>query len=363
MSLSLYVDGERWRTHLRRTLTDLPGLVPVAKGNGYGFTNGRLARRTAWLGCDTIAVGTYDELGDVSSRFDGDLLVLSPWRPFLDDARRHAVDPRVLHTVGRLADLAELVALGSSSTAGRPRVVLERATSMRRHGLDADGLRAAAELCAQGGVRLEGVSLHLPLPGSSHLDEVQRLLEDVVAAGLARGSSTGEPTTVWASHLLADELGTLTSRWPDLRFRQRVGTDLWLGDPDALHPRATVLDAHPVRRGETYGYRGRSAPRDGTLLVVSGGTAHGIGMESPTGAPGIRAKAISVARGGLDAAGWVRSPYTVAGRHRLFAEPPHMQASMLFLPARVTPPEVGSEIPVRVRYTTTRFDRVVFSDA
>ena len=45
MSLSLYVDGDRWRAHLRAVAQGHPGIVPVAKGNGYGFGVGRLARR------------------------------------------------------------------------------------------------------------------------------------------------------------------------------------------------------------------------------------------------------------------------------------------------------------------------------
>ena len=86
MSLILTVDGERWRAHLREVAEAYPGLVPVVKGNGYGFTAGRLARRAQWLaeqgyGTDTLAVGTYDELPHVAQRFDGDLLVLTPWRP------------------------------------------------------------------------------------------------------------------------------------------------------------------------------------------------------------------------------------------------------------------------------------------
>jgi hypothetical protein len=118
-----------------------------------------------------------------------------------------------------------------------------------------------------------------------------------------------------------------------------------------------VLDAHPVERGEIYGYRGRSTPKAGTILVVSGGTAHGIGLEAPTGDQSIRARAGALARGGLDAAGFVRSPFSIGGKQRLFAEPPHMQASMLFLPAGSPVPAVGDEIDVRVRFTTTSFDR------
>ena len=68
-----------------------------------------------------------------------------------------------------------------------------------------------------------------------------------------------------------------------------------------------------------------------------------------------------MARGGLDAAGFVRSPFTVDGKPRLFAEPPHMQASLLLLPQGAQVPEVGDEVDVRVRYTATTFDRVVVS--
>ena len=96
-------------------------------------------------------------------------------------------------------------------------------------------------------------------------------------------------------------------------------------------------------------------------MVVSGGTSHGIGMEAPTGDQSIRDRAATLARGGLDAVGFVRSPFTIDGKLRLFAEPPHMQASMLFLPHGPRVPAVGEEIDVRVRMTTTRFDRVVVS--
>jgi hypothetical protein len=68
---------------------------------------------------------------------------------------------------------------------------------------------------------------------------------------------------------------------------------------------------------------------------------------------------VTLAKGSLDAAGRALSPFTVSGRQRWFAEPPHMQASMLFLPSSVKPPAVGDEITVDVRYTTTTFDRII----
>jgi hypothetical protein len=346
MSLSLYVDGDRWRAHLRGVFATHPSLVPVIKGNGYGLGNHRLARKAGWLGADTVAVGTYDEVADVRTRFDGTILVLTPWRPF---EQRVVYDEHVVHTVGRLEDLQAL-----SDRTDRPRVVVERMTSMRRHGFSARDLREAGDLLRRSRLRVEGVALHLPMAHGSHLPEVDRLMTDVVAAGL--------PTRrVYVSHLTDPEMGSLAAAYPDYELRPRIGTQLWLGDRQALAVRAAVLDAHAVARGDVFGYRGRTAPKAGTILVVSGGTAHGIALEAPTAADNLRQRAVAVAKGGLDAVGFVRSPYTVAGKQRLFAEPPHMQASLLFLPQGTPVPEIGTEVDVRVRFTTTRFDRTVVS--
>ena len=353
MSLTLTVDGERWRAHLRQVAQTHPGLVPVAKGNGYGFTLGRLARKAQWLGVDTLAIGTYDEIGHVAQRFDGSLLVLTPWRPFgaaldLDAEQDPRLARRVVHTVSRVEDLRALLERQPDA-----RFVLERMTSMQRHGLTARELWAAARVVAEHPrARLEGIAMHLPLAQGSHLAEVSRLMNDVVAAGL-------DTTTVWVSHLTDAELVALRARYGDYTIRPRIGTALWLGEREALRVTSTVLDVHHLERGDAFGYRARTAPKSGHLLVVSGGTAHGIGLEAPTGESSIKARAATLARGGLDAVGFVRSPFSIDGKQRLFAEPPHMQASMLFLPTGAHVPEVGDLIDVRVRYTATAFDRVV----
>ncbi|WP_309649879.1 alanine racemase [Nocardioides sp.] len=351
MSLILSVDGDRWRAHLRAVADANPGLVPVIKGNGYGFTRGRLARKAQWLGVDTIAVGTYDELEHVRTRFDGSLLVLTPWRPF---GSALEVDPaladRVVHTIGRVEDLVGLL-----SSQPDARLVLERMTSMQRHGFSARELWAAAGTLQRfPRARLDGIAMHLPLAQGSHLAEVSRLMNDVVAAGL-------DTRTIWVSHLTDTELAALRSSYADYTVRPRIGTDLWLGDRTALHVTATVLDVHDLERGDAFGYRARTAPKSGHLLIVSGGTAHGIGLEAPQGASSIKARAATLARGGMDAVGFVRSPFSTDGKQRLFAEPPHMQASMLFLPAGARVPAIGERIDVRVRYTATAFDRVVVS--
>ena len=351
MTLLLTVDGERWRGHLRELAEATPGLVPVAKGNGYGFGLHRLARKTGWLadqglGGDTLAVGTYAELPEVSSRFAGDLLVLTPWRPF-HDLPDGGLASRLIHTVSRPEDLDGLLAAQPGA-----RFVLELETSMRRHGMTARQLWQLARRLP--GRQLEGVALHLPLASGNHLPEVERLLTDIVGADLPSA-------TVWVSHLNQAELATLRSSYADLTVRPRVGTDLWLGEREALRVTATVLDVHELRRGDHYGYRGRTTPREGHLLVVSGGTSHGIGLESPPGPADLRTRAKVVARGGLDALGLTRAPYWLDGTQLRFAEPPHMQASLLFLPGDATAPEVGDQLDVRVRYTATTFDRVAVS--
>ncbi len=347
MSLVLTVDGDRWRSHLRGVAERTPGLAPVCKGNGYGFGLGRLARKAQWLGVDTIAVGTYDELPEVETRFDGDLLVLTPWRPYVGPSMDRAGHPRVIHTVSRLDDLQALLAQDN-----QPRLVLERITSMNRHGLSAADLRAAGQVLRDAGVRPRGVAFHLPLSQGSNLGEVRRLINDVVAAEL-------DTHVLWVSHLTETELATLRASYADFELRPRIGTSLWLGDRGALSVTARVLDVHRIERGETFGYRGRSAPKAGHLVIVSGGTAHGIGLESPMGDSSLKSRAATLARGGMDAVGFTRSPFTVDGKQRLFAEPPHMQASMLFVPSGARVPAVGDEVDVRVRYTATTFDQVV----
>jgi alanine racemase len=349
VTLTLTVDGERWRRHLRTVADRTPGLVPVVKGNGYGFGVGRLARKVQWLGLDTLSVGTYHELPEVMQRFDGDLLVLTPWRPTEHELPDTLPSRRVIHTVSRLVDLLALLDRDPGA-----RVVLERLTSMRRHGMSAEELRAAGKLLERKPARVEGVAFHLPLAAGAHLTEVVHLVNDVVAAEL--------PTrTLWVSHLTARELDSLRASYADFEIRPRIGTDLWLGDRGALKVTSSVLDVHEVDRGDVFGYRERTAPKAGHILVVSGGTAHGIGLEAPIGDHSIRSRAATLARGGLDAVGCVRSPFTVDGKLRLFAEPPHMQSSMLFLPHGPQVPAVGDEIDVRVRHTATDVDRVVIS--
>ncbi len=340
MSFDLHVDASRWRRHLRGGAESPPGIVPVAKGNGYGLGRDLLAFETTALGCDMLAVGTYAEVPDALAAFRGDVMVLGPWRPFFSDV---TYDPRVVHTVGRVGDVEAL-----AGSHGDQRVVIEGETSMARHGFDRHELAAAA--AALGELRVEGFAVHLPMAGGN--------LIEAESWAAALGASQVETDTLYVSHLTPPELMLLAERRPNLKIRPRIGTSLWLGDLGAFDVRATVLDVHRVSRGERVGYRQRPVPRDGYLLVIAGGTSHGLGLEAPRVTGNALQRGKTLAKGGLEAAGFSLSPFTVDGKQRWFAEPPHMQASLVFLPASARVPAVGDTVPAAVRYTTATFDRI-----
>lgn len=346
MSLTLRVAADDWHAGLHSLVDIAPvAIVPVVKGNGYGFGRSTLAGVAAKLRTETLAVGTYEEL-DVAGQFPGDLLTLTPWRPWVT---ADLADDRIIHTVSRLDDLQAIAGSGT-----KPRIVIELVTSMRRHGMVPSDLKTATGLL--GGVRCEGWTLHLPLEGDP-LGEARELCRLAQATADAAGT---EQTPVWLSHVSPDEAGRLAA---DLAVdvKLRIGTNLWLGDRRLLRARATVLDVHRVRRGDRFGYRQRRAARDGAIVIVTGGTSHGIALEAPTPATSMRQRAVAVAKGGLDAVGRAMSPFYIAGKQRWFAEPPHMQCSMIWLPSGAPAPAVGDELPVDVRFTTTTFDAVDFA--
>ena len=385
MAFAVTIDGQRWLDHQDAVCGAVgrsagSAIVPVIKGNGYGLGQRLLGEQAVRLGVDTVAVGNVFEIDEVAEYGSFDIIVLEPFEPrdsFATDAwwrlgqRLHA--GRIIRTIASREALLALV-----DGPGSVRVVLEAQTSMHRFGFDeAELLRILADpdaraAFARGKVLVEGLALHLPL--AQPADEVEprdttmgtaRVREVVRWAGLWQAetevwSGHNSPASrVWVSHLDDDEMGAVVRSVPDISLRPRVGTRLWLGERTALHAAGSVLAVHPVAAGTHVGYRQRTGPKDGTLVVVSGGTSHGIGLTAPTPASSVRQRVVTAGTGALDAAGRALSPFRWEGKQRWFAEPPHQHTSMVWLPKGCVIPAVGDRMAADVRFTTSRFDVVL----
>jgi alanine racemase len=226
MTFTLYLDEQSWNAQQDRLLAELPGIVPVVKGNGYGLGRRRLARQCRRLGVPCMAVGTPGEVHDARAEYPGDVLVLQPLgRDRVPAAVAQATDkPWLLRTVAHLDVLARLASLAAR---GRtiPRVVVELDTPVHRHGIswnDAADLRDLRDLLAH--VPHEGIALHLPIEGPRET-VAHEVLDRLTSARI-------DPKTLWVSHLGKREVQGLTAR-VDIPVRPRIGTLLWHGDRSA----------------------------------------------------------------------------------------------------------------------------------
>jgi len=377
VSFTLHIHGEKWQTHLQsvvKAVTSASGSspVPVIKGNGYGLGQELLAATAMDLGADTIAVGTVFEIESVVSITQGDIVVLQPFDPRDSGAAakwweigEKFYSGRIIRTVSNLEALIEL-----ATGAGGVRMILEARSSMLRFGFtepELVGALANSEIrsaLAVGRIFIEGLSVHLPIERSaldSHAVEVMRwagLWEAETAVW--EGYSPPAPL-IWVSHCTDSELATIRQSVSELIVRMRVGTRLWLGDRSALSAYGTVLAVHPVAEGVKVGYRQRSAGKNATLVVVSGGTANGIGLSAPSPTSSLRQRVTSFGIGALDATGRAMSPFKIGGKQRWFAEPPHQHVSMLWLNNESVLPQIGDHISAEIRFTTTRFDSISIS--
>ena len=385
MAFALTVDAQRWRDHQDAVATAVARsagapLVPVIKGNGYGLGQARLTSEAVRLGADTVAVGTVFEVGDVAAQGTHDIIVLEPYEP------RDSIASEAWWGVGQALHAGRVIRTISSAESllslaegdGSVRVVLEAQTSLHRFGMDeAELLRVLGdsrirEAMDRGRILIEGLTVHLPIAqpadevdprganlGSAKVREVVRWAGLWQAETAVWSGHNSPECRVWVSHLDDSELAAVVTSAPDAVVRLRSGTRLWLGDRSALHATGTVLAVHPLPTGAHVGYRQRTGPKDGTLVVVSGGTSHGIGLSAPTPAASVRQRVVTAGTGALDAAGRALSPFRWQGKQRWFAEPPHQHVSMVWLPAGVVVPAVGDRLDADVRFTTSRFDAVV----
>jgi alanine racemase len=308
MALRLTVQRTAWESHVRTVAAAVNGLVPVVKGNGYGFGRSTLHAFASELAAE-VCVGTMHELDDVPAGTTA--VVLTP-------SSRPPPEAGVILTVGNEHDVA---ALGG----WRGRVHVKLQSSMRRFGATRGELPGLLAACATAGLEVDGYALHLPLAGtdSDRAAEVEAWL----------GAIDDRPLSL--SHLQPPTFAALQRSHPHHLLRLRLGTALWHGDKSFLHLTADVLAVHPVCSGDRAGYQLGGVPADGQLVMVSAGSAHGV-------AP--------LADG--------RSPFHFARRRLALLEPPHMHTSMLFVPTGDACPAVGDRVDVQRPLIETAVDEI-----
>ena len=312
MTLVLTVTRSAWESHVAAVASRVPGLVPVVKGNGYGFGRDWLAHRAADLGSH-IAVGTVDEVSSVPA--ERVPVVLTPLVAPRPDLR-----PDTVLTVGSPAHV--------SASAGRPVLVKVR-SSMNRYGCAPSEAAELAATARRAGSPVVGLSIHPPLAGDT-ADHVREIADLV---GALDHSLADLP--VWVSHVDGDGLDELRGLFGGREWFLRLGTSLWHGDKSMFRLEADVLDVRPVRHGDRAGYRLVPIAHDGLLVDIGCGTSHGV---------------VPLTDG--------RSPFHFAKRRLALLEPPHMHTSMVIVTDDHARPNVGDRVDVQRPLIMTTVDRV-----
>lgn len=380
MTFSLKVDATKFRGHLVSVMNGYASagadLVPVVKGNGYGFGRGALASEASRLGCNRIAIGTVWELGQALADFAGEILVLEPFNSVDESAvvqwRKH-----LEHNAERVIVTVSSIDLASVRSAGAKNIYLEGKTSLSRFGMLHFDMQS---LVSFNDLKVLGLSLHLPIAQSAtKVDATTEISSAFNGATLSKSM-----TEAWNWIVLYEELSTkfslpkrlsvshvseaqiqsfkkmMQSYNFDLDIEVRIGTKLWLGEPSALQATGTILQIHEVLHRQSVGYQQIDSGNNQRLIVVSGGTAHGVAMAAPSNASSLRKKGVAIAEGISQAIGKVRSPFSYHGKNLDFVEPPHMQVSMLW--SNDPTISVGDTLDCNVRNTTTNFDSVIGLD-
>ena len=293
VTVRLTVRTAMWRSHVAQIASSVNGLIPVVKGNGYGFGRLHLASVAAEFS-DTIAVGTVHELEGLPNGLT--VVVLTP-------TLVPPASTQPILTVGNKEHIDALVGW-------RGRVTVKLLSTMHRYGRGPELI----DLAREAGLEVVSASIHPPLAGTTgdHLRDVNAGIDDL---------SVHPELPIWLSHLDADIYESLPT---PRSYRLRLGTALWHGDKAALHLTADVLDVRTAKAGSTAGYRLTPVESDGHLVMIGAGSAHGVTALTHR-----------------------QSPFHFERTRLGLLEAPHMHTSMAFVPAGHPLPSVGDRVDVQ----------------
>lgn len=288
MTLRLSVDSSSWNLHFREVAKSLVDVVPVVKGNGYGFGRQTLMSHAASI-ADEIAVGTVFEAHDVPA--DCTAIVLTPAGTEIPKS----LPSTAVLTVGSLHHIEKL-----KNNSWRGSVVVKLRSSMNRYGANKDELTNLLAAIKNVGLTQVGWSIHPPLDGQpeDHLREIKHWMSEL---------SSDLPWFI--SHTNAVNANELRKEFSKNKIRVRSGTLLWLGDKSMIKLTADVLDIRSVKKGETAGYRNVEITNDSIIAMIGVGTSHGVHL-----------------------VGAELSPFHFNQQRLALVEPSHMHTSMVFIP-------------------------------
>ncbi|MBM3718281.1 MAG: alanine racemase [Actinobacteria bacterium] len=312
MTIQLTVHEARWLAHVQSVARSTPGLVPVVKGNAYGFRRWNLMPLAGQLSRE-IAVGTVFEVRDIPA--GATPIVLTP--TLMPPPRSVPLD-----TVLTVSNIEHVRTLATNGWGGS--VIVKLRSSTMRYGIGQDGLDGLLRALDDARLTVRGWSVHPPLEGDMalHLRDITEWLDRI------------DPTLpVYVSHLDDDAYAKLRRDNPGNDFRMRLGTRLWLGDKSIMKLGADVVDRLPVEAGSKAGYRLVPVSGPGEIVMVGCGTAHGVGL-LPDG----------------------RSPFHYREQRLNLLEPPHMHTSMLYVARGRPTPEIGEWIDVQQPLTRVQVD-------
>jgi alanine racemase len=323
VTLRLSVMQAAWRAHVSQVLAESPFVVPVVKGNGYGFGRTSLIAELAEVHSTTltpfVAVGTVHELDPATTAA---LAATGSTPVVLTPTLRAPSNSQMVLTVGSSTQIEALAGW-------KGRVLVKLVSAMQRYGGDLSLINKAQD----SGLEVIGVSVHPPLPApeSNARESGPADLTSEVTNWLKQVPTEVE---VWVSHLSAEQFAGLPTTH---RYRHRIGTRLWHGDKSMLSLTAEVHETRAVRAGALVGYRQVRVASDGHLIMIGAGSAHGV-RPLPDG----------------------RSPFHFDSQRIDLVELPHMHTSMAFIPTGRPRPRVGDQVDVQNPLTQVLVDQVTF---
>ncbi len=316
MTLRLSVDSSSWNLHFHAVAKSLINVVPVVKGNGYGFGRETLMSHAVSIS-NEIAVGTVFEASDVPANCTA--IVLTPAGTEIPKS----LPSTAVLTVGSLHQIKNL-----EGNSWRGSVVVKLRSSMNRYGANKDELTDILAALKSAELTQVGWSIHPPLDGTEadHLLEIEKWMSEITS-----------DLPWFISHINGVSANELRKKFPKNKIRVRSGTSLWLGDKSMIKLTADVLDIRSVKKGETAGYRNVEINSDSIIAMVGVGSSHG-----------------------LQLVGEGASPFHFNNTRLDLVEPPHMHTSMVFIPKNSQALKITDSVEVQQPLTRIHPDIVTW---